>query len=309
MKRIILLALLAFLPVLPGRAQEDAQGWKAAYQRQVKYVGEAGTGVSLILDKWEKAFPEDPAVFHARHRYWLEKARSVSLQPRAAARYMGAAPALTLQDSTGAPVHYFEVVSFSDSLFGRASDAIRHAIALAPAALDYRAAYVSSLCAYEQESPDMAAAELRALLDLHASRHPAWTWEGGKVGEADFCSLMQEFCYGFFKTGTPASYEAFRQVSERLAALWPRSAEYQNNLGSYWFVAKRQAKRALKYYEKALKLDAGNLSAAQNCVLLARKEGDVRLEKKYLPLLISLTEDAQTRAALEARARYLADRK
>ena len=70
-------------------------------------------------------------------------------------------------------------------------------------------------------------------------------------------------------------------------------------------VCKKDNKSALKYYNKVLKLSPNDYTAAKNCVLMARAEKDVKLEKKYLPILIRATEDEAERLSAEARLKSL----
>ena len=58
-----------------------------------------------------------------------------------------------------------------------------------------------------------------------------------------------------------------------------------NNLGTYHLVAKEDYKTALKYYNQVLKRYPEAYTAIKNCVLLARRQKNVKLEKKYLQKL------------------------
>ena len=61
----------------------------------------------------------------------------------------------------------------------------------------------------------------------------------------------------------------------------------------------------MNYYGKVLKINPKDYTAIKNCVLMARKNKDVKLEKKYLPMLIAVTEDDMERASAEARLKAL----
>ena len=58
-----------------------------------------------------------------------------------------------------------------------------------------------------------------------------------------------------------------------------------NNMGSYHLVACDDSKTALKWYNKVLKKKPDDYNAIKNCVTLARKQNNVKLEKKYLQML------------------------
>ena len=116
---------------------------------------------------------------------------------------------------------------------------------------------------------------------------------------------MVEYCYVFFQTGTPSAMEAFRSISEKMAGYDSGNPEFLNNLGSYYLAFKKDSKTALKYYNKALKVDPDNYSAVKNCVLLARKDKNVKLEKKYLQKLAVIGATDNEKAAAKARLESL----
>lgn len=282
-------------------AQEGQSDYRARYERQVRNVGFAGVGVETILDRWEAAEPGNPYMLEGKFRYYFAKSRSNSIVPKNQSKFLGAAPVLTLKDSTGRDVGYFEEDFFTDSLFALSQTAIDKAIALEPAELAWRVDKISALLLYEKESPDLACAEIVKMADYQASAHPAWTHYGESAPEETFIQAVQEYCFSFYRYGTPGSYEAFRKVSERMLKLYPRNTDFLNNLGAYWLVCKDNPKQALKWYGKTFKINPTDYTAAHNCVLLARREKNVKLEKKYLPSLIQATGDEIERQGYEAR--------
>ena len=273
MKKILSIAFLCLC--LAATAQTSAQ-FKEKYQRQVRSAGAAGVGVEYILDRWEAAFPDDCDMLEGRYAYYLAKSRSEEIKPMDAAKYLGQKPVLSLKDSLGRNVNYFVVPEFSDSLFRISQKCIDRAIELAPGALEYRFDKITALAAYEKESPDMAATAMLDLIDYDASAHPRWTFNGEAVSKEDFESAVQEYCYLFYKTGSTNSYESFRILSEKMLKANPKNVLFLNNLGAYWQVAKRDDKKAAKYYKKVLKLNPGDETAKANLAVIEKN----KLKKK-----------------------------
>ena len=303
MKKVLIVA--ALLAVAAAYAQTPGEVHKARYERQVRITGPAGVGVETILDRWEAECPDDPAMLEGRYRYCLNKGLSTRVVPKEGARWLGNEPVVTLKDSVGRDVNYFEENVFVDSLFARSQTAISRAIALEPSELAYRVDKVTALILYEKESPELATGELMSMIDYHRTAHPSWTYYGEAVGEDVFVSTIQEYCYNLFNYGTPGSYEAFRKVSEAMLKLFPKNTDFLANMGSYYLVGENSPRKALKWYNKVLKINPKDYTAAKNCVVLARKEKNERLEKKYLPMLIAATDSEIERRGYEARLEAL----
>ena len=66
---------------------------------------------------------------------------------------------------------------------------------------------------------------------------------------------------------------------------------------------------ALKYYNAVLKKHPGDVTAIRNCILLARNEKNVKLEKKYLPMMAKYGETENDRLAAAARLEVLKKKK
>lgn len=299
----ILLTILAVLTLLPLSAQTKTpqKDYLDRYQLLVSKLGAAGVGIETLLQRWEKDYPEDTDMLLGKFSYYLTKSQSSSIEVIDAQKYLGNTPALTLKDSLGRDVNYFQVINYDDELFGKATQAIEKAIELNPDRLDLRLFKISSLIGYEKDSPDMALAGLKALIDYNGHSHPVWEYPGVEASEDLFPSVMQEYCYAFFKIGTPHCFEAFKELSEKMLAYYPGNSVYMTNIGSYYLVFKHDSKSALKMYNKVLKKNPDDYTAIKNCVLLARSEKNSKLERKYLPMLVRVTPDETERASAQAR--------
>lgn len=308
MKKFLIPALLAVLVSIqfPAHAQKPSQAdYLDRYTLLVNKLGVEGVGVETLLQRWGKDYPDDMDMLLGKFTYYLSKSQSNSMEKIDASKYLGEAPTLTLKDSLGNDVNYFQVTNYDDELFGQATQAIDKAIGLAQDRLDLRLYKIAALIGYEKGSPDMALSGLKELIDYDGHSHPTWIYPGLEPGPDLFPSLVQEYCYTFFRQATPASYEAFKEVSEKMAGYYPKNTVFLTNIGSYYLVYKHDSKNALKMYNKVLKKDPGDYTAIKNCVLLARSDKNKKLEKKYLAMLAKVTPDETEKLQAEARLKSL----
>ncbi|MBQ5486749.1 MAG: hypothetical protein IIT69_04810 [Bacteroidales bacterium] len=308
MKKFLIPALVAVLVSIqfPALAQKPSQAdYLDRYTLLVNKLGVEGVGVETLLQRWGKDYPDDMDMLLGKFTYYLSKSQSNSMEKIDAPKYLGEAPTLTLKDSLGNDVNYFQVTNYDDELFGQATQAIDKAIGLAQDRLDLRLYKIAALIGYEKGSPDMALSGLKELIDYDGHSHPTWIYPGLEPGPDLFPSLVQEYCYTFFRQATPASYEAFKEVSEKMAGYYPKNTVFLTNIGSYYLVYKHDSKNALKMYNKVLKKDPGDYTAIKNCVLLARSDKNKKLEKKYLAMLAKVTPDETEKLQAEARLKSL----
>lgn len=268
MNRKFFIGFVLLLAGFSASAQMSADYYKSQYQRQVKVLGVAGVGVETILDKWAEVAPDDPDMLEGRFSYYLEKASNPQVVTKETPKYLGQKPMLELKDSLGVAHYYYQVQTYTDSLFALSASAIEKAIAARPDELKYRIQKIAALLAYEGESPDMAEAEVLKLVDMHVASHPAWTYLGEPADDDTFQTVIQEYCFSFYSLGTPRSYDAFYNISERMSKVYPKEAVYVSNIGSYWLVAKDNKKKAQQYYKKALKIDPEDYAATRNMKLI-----------------------------------------
>ena len=180
MKRLTLtLASILALAVTAFAQDGPAEDFAARYERLVRNVGYSGVGVETLLDRWEAASPDDPAIPLARFNYYYVKAQSSEVLAKPGVRrYLGKQPTFTLKDSEGNDVNYFEDVNFDEELFGEAMKVLDKQIAAQPDELRWHFLKITALSNYEKESPDMAAAELKRLSSATSPPAPPGPWTG-----------------------------------------------------------------------------------------------------------------------------------
>ena len=287
MKRIsaALAALVLVCTALPAQSVD----WQKKYERQVKAVGLSGVGVETILDSWGAADSSSVDYLAARYAFWFDKSHSLVVEAHDSPRYLGMEPMLELSDSSKSnTVWYYQVDSFDDELFGRALRYLDKAAAAMPAELEYRVWKVSALMLYEKESPDMTLGLILSLIDEDRSTGQKWLYQGEEQDRDFFDGLIQEFCWNLFNLGTPQAREAFLKVSEKMLSYDRKSPIFMANVGSY-LMSLKEYKKALKQFDKVLKLDPDNDTAIRNCVTIARILRDDKLKSRYNPMLSRLS--------------------
>lgn len=291
---VLLLSFSAF-------AQPDR--YEQRYNLLVSKLGPAGVGVETVLDNWEKADSTDAKMLLGRFNYLFTKAQSTQVVMKQSRKYLGMDPIISLKDSTGVDQHYYQETFYDDEMYGQAMKVVERAIGFHPEKLDFRFLKANAYIAYEKESPDMALAYLLSLIDESLSRK-VWLYDGEPSDAAFFAEAMLEYCFTFYTIGSPAAMNAFLTLSQRMNELDPKNPAFINNIGTYYLIAKEDYKTALKYYNKVLKAFPDDYTAIKNCVLLARKQNNVKLERKYLPLLAKYG-DEKDRLMAEARLKQL----
>ena len=301
MKRLLTAAIAIAAAAISLSAQTTSADFKARYETQVKRVGYDGHGVETLLNRWSEAFPEDVDMLLGKFNLYLGQSVHTEVVTKDQDRFMGEKPMLTLKDSLGRDVNYFQETFYDDSLFALSAQAIDKAIKLNPDRMDLRFFKITSLLGYEKESPDMAAAALASLIDYNGTAHPSWKY-GDEAAEKDlFETGIQEYCATLFSIGSPTSYEAFRSLSEKMLKYSPDNPLFMTNLGSYFFAARKDNKTAAKYYNKVLKKEPDNYTAIKNMVLMSRKDKNVKQEKKYLEMLLKYSPDEIERQSAAVR--------
>ena len=285
MKKMILsLLMLVFSSTLFAQITFDQHRYK--YDLLVKRFGLAGTGVETVLKNWEKADSTNADMLQGKFAYYFTKAQTGTVEPRPGKKYLGMDPVITLKDSLGNDVNYFEINVFDDELYAEALKVADKAISFWPDKLDFKFMKANAYIAYEKESPDMALACLMELADENQKRKSSWEYGGQKADQQFFQEAMQEYCFSFYTLGTQSGYEAFRQLSEKLSVMFPDNTEFVNNIGSYYLIAKEDYKTAYKYYNKVLKAHPDDMTAIRNGLLAARRQKNLKQEKKYLEMMV-----------------------
>ena len=161
----ILFAAFAMLACALASAQTDSERYEQRYDMLVSQFGAAGVGVETVLDNWEKVDSTNAKLLLARFNYLFTKAQSVSVVMKDNKKYLGMDPVLSLKDSLGNDLYYYQENIFDDELYAVAMKAADKAIDLWPDRLDFRFMKANAYISYEKESPDLTLAYLMDLID------------------------------------------------------------------------------------------------------------------------------------------------
>ena len=287
MKKLYISLAAALIAALPALSQ-SSQDFLRKYNLLVSQVGPGGVGVETLLDNWAKADQDNADMLTARYNCYLTKAQSTEIITRKEKKYLGLDPILSLQDSTGTPMYYFQILKYDDELFGEAVKAVDRAIDVYPGRLEYRFMKANAYVSYERESPDMALANLISLVEEYSRGDNKWTFEGEVADDEFFAHAMQEYCITFHTLATPSSYEAFRKLSEAMLQHYPARHVFRSNIGTYYMQVEKNYKTALKYYGQVLKKVPDDYTSIANSLIAARKLKNRKLEKKYMDMLQKL---------------------
>jgi len=285
MKKLLYTILLLMTSAVLS-AQTPSSRYEQRYDLLVSQFGPAGVGVETVLNNWEKVDSTNARMLQGRFAYFFTKAQTGVVESRPGKKYLGMDPVITLKDSLGNDVNYFEINVFDDELYAEALKVADRAVSIWPDMLDFRFMKANAYIAYEKESPDMALVSLMQLADENLKRKSSWEYNGEKVGQQFFQEAMQEYCFSFYTLGTQPGYEAFRQLSEKLSIMFPDNTVFVNNIGSYYLIAKEDYKTAYKYYNKVLKAHPDDMTAIRNGLVAARKQKNLKQEKKYLEMMV-----------------------
>ena len=260
--------------------------YEQRYNLLVSQFGASGVGVETVLNNWAKADSTNIKLLTARFNYYFTKAQTAEVVTKKQKNYLGMNPLLSLKDSTGTDIYYYQESFFDDEIYGQALKSADKAIAFHPNNLDFRFMKANAYIAYEKESPDMALAYLLSVVDEDRTRNKSWKYESKQAEKGFFEEAMQEYCYSFYAINSPKALEAFLKLSEKMAGMYPENPGFMNNIGTYHMVAKQDFKTAVKCYDKVLKKHPEDYTAIRNALLASRKMKNMKLEKKYLQMVV-----------------------
>ena len=135
--RKFFLSVVVLAASLAANAQNSSR-YEQRYDLLVSQFGPAGVGVETVLDNWAKVDSTNAKMLTGRFTYYFTKSQTESIEARPGKKYLGMDPVLTLKDSLGNDVNYFQISVFDDEMYSKAVMAADKAVALWPDVLDFR---------------------------------------------------------------------------------------------------------------------------------------------------------------------------
>ena len=186
--------------------EEESEKLSKRYDLVVSKLGYDGVGVETILNEWEKVDSLNQKMLVARYNYYLTKSQDNQVVTKDSDKYLGMNPLLSLKDSTGKNVYYYQETFYDDSLFSMAMKSLDKVISVYPDRVDLRFMKAASLVSYEKDSPDMALSVLSDIIDMDAKGTKKWEYPGQEMTGELFRTVIQEYCQTFYLIGSMSSY-------------------------------------------------------------------------------------------------------
>ena len=107
----------AALMLLSLAAFAQADKYEQRYDLLVSKLGPAGVGVETILNNWEQADSTNAKMLLGRFNYIFTKAQSAQIVEKKTKKYLGMEPIVSLKDSTGTDLYYYQEIFYDDELY------------------------------------------------------------------------------------------------------------------------------------------------------------------------------------------------
>lgn len=278
MKRFVIICASALL-ICCGISAQTTETYLPRYNALVSRVGFSGIGVETLLDRWEKADPEDINHMVGRFNFYLSRSMRDSVVVSAKANYLDMKPLMALKDSLGKNVYYYNEKVFNQEDFAKAVTYIDRAISFDNTRLDLYFLKLDAFVTYEKTVPDTGRDLLIDIVNKNFASKYIWKIPDSAFSEETFLQEIQDYCIGYYNIGSPQSLAALKAVSERVLKFRPKRVDFINNMGAYCVSQLKDDKKAAKYYNSVLKIDPDNVVAKQNLSLIARRAAKAKAGK------------------------------
>lgn len=251
----------------------------------LKYCLEGDESKQLkILEKWEKADPNNPELFTSYFNYYFSQSRQefVSLttdQPDG--------ESLSLQDSTGKTAGFLgSQISYNQETLKKAFDKIEQGIKLYPNRLDMR--FGKIYAQGQLEDWENFTDEIVRTIRYSSENKNQWVWtnnEKKKDGKEILLSSLQDYQLSLYNTGDDKLLINMRTIAEEILKYYPNHVASLSNL-SITYLLTGEYEKGIEPLLRAEKLDPTDAivlsNIAQGYKLKGEKEKAIQYYKKAI---------------------------
>lgn len=272
MKKLLTLFILGAACLYAGA--QTTENFLKRYNVLVGRVGFAGVGVQTLLDSWGRADSTDINYMVARYNFYIDRAQKDTVVKNSLPRYLGMDPIMSLTDSTGRKLYYYQETLYDKGLFRKAMYYLDKAIEKNNVRFDLYDTKADILMGYGKADASESSAFIMKMIQRNYTGKTVWETAqvGHKVSVEEFENTIINYCYTFYKVGSPSTMEAFFNISSAMVKQKSANSAFLDNLGAYYLIRKKDYKKAAKMYRQALKMNPDDKIAIKNLELVSSLE-------------------------------------
>lgn len=246
-----------------------------------------------ILQKWEKATPNDADLFPAWFNYYFNKSREEVITLNEGSP-LGDRDVLALSDTIGNPVGYIgNNVTYDTKYMDQALKIIEKGIQKYPNRLDMRFGEIYTLG--EMDNWKEFAQKIIDAVRYSAINKNNWLWtsdEPVKQGKETFLSALQDYQLQIYNTGNDALIPYMQQIAQEILKYYPDNIENMSNMAIGYLISGEYDK-ALNYLLKAEKINPKDCVVLFNLAYAYREKNDSTKALEYYNKILKYGDEQQ----------------
>lgn len=287
MKKLIFLLL-----VIVGVAN---LGWAQDYSAEFETAINDNDTIAQkeILQKWEKASPNDADLYPAWFNYYFNKSREEVITLNEG-NPLGDKDILALSDTIGNPVGYIgENITYDTKYMDKALKIIEKGIQKFPNRLDMRFGEIYTLG--EMGNWQEFAQKIIEAVRYSAKNNNNWLWSGDepvKEGKETFLSALQDYQLQIYNTGQDALIPYMQQIAQEILKYYPDNIENMSNMAIGYLIS-GEYNKALEYLLRAEKVNPKDCVVLFNIAYAYREKNDKAKAIEYYNKVLKYGDEQQ----------------
>lgn len=229
-----------------------------------------------LLDKWEKAEPNNPEMLIGLFNFYHVKSKSKIGDPNFLSGYLVTGEEL---EETSKLIHE------SDSLFQISQEYLNTAISKNPDRLDM---YIGKSNTLNQKGvKGDFYKSVKSLAERNNENKGEWLWTNGQPttkSEEEFVGMLQNYIYDMLSSNDP-DYKEIISISETSLKMYPENFILLSNIG-ICFLQQHKFKESISYLEKGLTSNPKDLIIRFNLADAHTQLKQISKAKKYYEYII-----------------------